>query len=169
MKKLILYLVAAIFVSMPTYAQLSKKIVKYHDQKGVTLTLLNQDLYNLYKKDNLPAKTQKMLQNLEEIYTLNIDLRICSPDISKEIDQVLQHELNNSKKYQLVNSKHQNNFKQYIYVRQKKDSISDFIFYVKNQTYIQFIELRGKILIEEIALLPKALNLPEFQKFNFIN
>lgn len=160
MKKVIFFFVAACMLSLGANAQLSPLMSKYHGRSCVTVTLLDQSLYGLYKQNNLTPETEELLKNLKEVNILNLNLNNCSYDITKEITQEFKTFLDHPEKYHPVKSYNDDIVQQWIYSKAGKDGqITDLVVWNQDLERLDIIELRGKVQVDKVALLAKALNI----------
>lgn len=132
---------------------------RYHEQNCVTVTQLDQSLYGLYRKDNLPPEAAEMLQKLDEVNLLNLDLPACTPEGARDLMSQFRKQLDNPGKYKLIKSHRDASGKQLIYTGSRNGKVTDLVVWNQNPERLDIIELRGDIQLDKIALLSKALNL----------
>ncbi len=160
MKKIITICVAGICSVLSANAQLGKQMSKYLDKDGISVTRLDKSLYGFYQRENLRPETLEMLQQLDEINLLHLDPNDCPADLSDHLTAHFRNLLDRPNKYRLVQSRQNGSEKQWIYIRNKNEKITDLVVWNQTPQGMDLIELRGDVQPGRVALLEKALNLP---------
>ena len=166
MKKIITICVAGICSVLSANAQLGKQMSKYLDKDGISVTRLDKSLYGFYQRENLRPETLEMLQQLDEINLLHLDPNDCPADLSDHLTAHFRNLLDRPNKYRLVQSRQNGSEKQWIYIRNKNEKITDLVMWNQTPQGMDLIELRGDIQPGRVALLEEALNLPELHSLS---
>lgn len=159
MNKKVWIILVAFALPFGTQAQLTKLMSKYHEKNCVTVTQLNKNLYGLYKKQHLPPEAEEALQNLDAVNILNLDLNACDPDMETKVTAQFKAVLDSPNKYQLIKSHTDASGKQLIYSQSKNGQITSMVMWNQSPDRLDIIELCGKIQPEQIASLPRILNI----------
>ncbi len=160
MRQLAILLLMGILFPFGISAQrLADMMSKYHGQECVTVTLLDKSLYGLYKKTNLPAEVEEMIQKLDEVNFLNLNMTICGPEMAAKVVSQFKSVLDNPSRYKLIKS-HSDGFNnQFIYTQTKNGKVLDLVVWNQNRVRLDIIELKGDIQLDKVSLLSKALNI----------
>lgn len=174
MNKLIILAVAGLLSPFFAKAQLGPLMKKYHGKDCITVTQLDKNVYGLYKKKNLPAEAEDMLQQqLKEINILTLNTETCNSDLLGEIDNKFKTQLESGGKdkipYKLIKSYKDEENRQLIYSRNSKNGLSDFVVWNQTPERLDIIELRGDIQVENIAMLSRALNIKGLNSLSSLN
>lgn len=169
MNRLIVLLIASLFIPFCAKAQLGKLMAKYHGKECVTVTQLDKNLYGLYKKKNIPPEAENLLKKLKEVNILTLDLNNCNENMAEEINVRFKSVLENPEKYKLIKSHSENSEKQWIYAHSDQDKVRDLVVWNQTPRRMDIIELKGDIDTENIALLSKALNIKGLNSLSALN
>ncbi|MDR2130332.1 MAG: DUF4252 domain-containing protein [Odoribacteraceae bacterium] len=168
MKRLFVFLIAALVSTMPVKSQIGQEMKAFRDKEGVTVTLLTPSLYSLYQKENLGRLPGEILKQLKEVNVLRVDRRQASPVLKEEMSRRFQPILDNEAKYALTESRQLPGGEERLYIHQQESEIRSLVLWSESEREIVLIELKGTIQPERARALSGILQVKGLERLAYI-
>jgi hypothetical protein len=181
MKKIILYLLAAI-LTIPATAQQTKNLFdeltgKYADQEGFSASMLTSDMFDLYiKKRNLDESSPvfEALKKLDYITvisqskffteTVQTGAKVNSEDKNEIHGTILEHYRKNG--YTLFKTEKRLGEDVKVFLLKNQEKIVSLALITNSESSTNLVELQGDIDLKTVAELNKAMNLKGLENLN---
>lgn len=162
-------MIVTLFTTLPLLAQVGKEMKVFRNKEGITVTMLNPSLYNLYKQKDLSLVTEEVLKGIQEINVMQVDLKQATQKIVEEVKGRMSSIVKNEFKYNPVQSQKGMFSQEHLYVSQDGERTTSLVLWCEEANTLTLIELIGNIKLDRVEEISNTLNVKGLDRLTYIN